>query len=175
MAITAKTVAVASAAQQLEERCTRFSLLYTGSPARVQERELETVLESLRLLLAEIGENVLYAPLGSFMVDENGLRTDVPGKAMGLQHITYRPITRTFGCYLTSTPMRRADGTMVVYSPLPQMDESGNDITRIVTLSDIIEMGYSLREIVDFLLRLATVVSFDFYSKAAANHAPGIA
>ena len=175
MAVTAKTLAVAAAAQTLEERCTRFSLMSSNTPSRVQERELNTVLDGVRDLVNAIGEDQPFVPLGTFMVDEDGLRATEPKAAKAVQHVIYRPVTRTLGVYMTSIPRRLPDGRLVAFAPLPPTDEAGNDLTRVISYSDMIEMGYTPNEVVAFLAKLADRVSFDFYTHMATSHAVGSA
>jgi hypothetical protein len=175
VAVTAQTLAVAAAAQTLEERCTRFTLMNSNAPARVQERELNTVLDGLCDLIKAIGEDQPFAPLGTFMVDENGLRATEIGQAKAVQHVIYRPVTKTLGVYMTSLPRRTSDGRLVAFAPLPPMDANGNDCTRVISYADMLEMGYTPNEVVAFLSKLAGMVSFDFYSKMATSHAVGSA
>jgi hypothetical protein len=175
MAVTPKTLAVAAAAQTLEERCNRFTLMNSNAPARVQERELNIILDGVRDLVNAIGEDQPFVPLGTFMVDENGLRATEPGTARAVQHVIYRPVTKTLGVYMTSRPRRLPDGRLVAFAPLPPTDEAGNDLTRVISYSDMIEMGYTPNEVVAFLSKLAGMVSFDFYSKMATSHVVGSA
>lgn len=175
MVVTPKTLAVAAAAQTLEERCNRFMLLNANAPLRVQERELNTVLDSLGALVGALGEDVPFAPLGTFFVDENGLRVQEGGVPAAVQHIIYRPVTKTLGVYMTSMPARLPNGNVVAFAALPPFDENGKDLTRVITFADMVEMGYMPTEVVAFLTKLSSMVSFDFYSKMATSNTVGSA
>lgn len=150
------------AAQAVIDACDVFAEIHVVRPARVQEREMAAVLAKLKVLGTVLEAKNPQFGIGTFPINKAGQRVDPAAEEpVGITHLVYIPEKDALGAFWTTQPLRAEDGSVAMIPLLPGIRE--------ITLSDLVEMGYSIKESIAFIKKLAEHLSFDAYAKAATG------
>jgi hypothetical protein len=158
---------IISAAQTVESECKAFLDKPQDALPRVIERNLVTLLEQSVPLFRAFGNASKELVIYSFPFDRAGLRSTDLAAMVGVRHVVWNPEKHMLGMY-ASRLVGRGPHDSVMLAPLLPPNADGL-LARDVSLSEVVELGVSPQEIVEFMKRMAEEASFTAYASLSGG------